>query len=358
MGRSAGAFVDAGTFWRQRISAAPGYSVIDHDNRFRAHIARSPVFASAYQRCMADRDALLRNYAGSDLADICKGTEIETDEGICLRITEEHDHQHFPLHPEEAKHRLAGRLRLIPGIGPATERLLIRKGCRTIHDLRHIRRFQKDAEKVLRIIEEGDFGAVVALIAERFGRTHPDIIMASAFSPDERFCFLDIETLGVFSRPVFLIGSAELRGGRICFHQFLARDIDEELPALLAWRDSVPQDATVISYNGRSFDLPYLADRFAYYGIEHEIARDQIDLLHITRRMHRSTLSDCRLGTVEEELLGIERGLDLPGALVPEFYDIYRRTKNPGPLLPVLKHNRQDVLSLIELLRFYREMAG
>lgn len=358
MGRSAGAFTDAGAFWRQRISAAPGYSVIEHDNRFRAHIARSSVFASAYQRCMENRDALLRSYAGTDLADICKGTEVETDEGICLRITEEHDHQQFPLQPELAERRLAGRLRLIPGIGPATERLLIRKGCRTIHDLRHIRRFQKDAEEVLRIIESKDYRAVATLIAGRMGRTHPDIIMASAFSPDERFCFVDIETLGVFSRPVFLIGSAELSGGRIRFHQFLARDIDEELPALLAWRYSVPQDATVISYNGRSFDLPYLADRFAYYGIEHEIARDQIDLLHITRRMHRSTLPDCRLGTVEEELLGIERGSDLPGALVPEFYDIYRRTKNPGPLLPVLKHNRQDVLSLIELLRFYREMAG
>ncbi len=358
MGRSAGAFLDAGTFWRQRISAAPGYSVIEHDNRFRAHIARSPVFASAYQRCMVDRDALLRTYAGSDLADICEGTEVETDEGICLRITEEQGHQLFPLHPAEAERHLIRRLRLVPGIGPATEQLLIRKGCRTIRDLRYIRRFQKDAEGVLRIIESNDYRAITTLIAARMGRTHPDIIMASAFSPEERFCFLDIETLGVFSRPVFLIGSAEIRGGRICFHQFLARDIDEELPALLAWRDSVPEDATVISYNGRSFDLPYLADRFAYYGIDHEIARDQIDLLHITRRMHRSTLSDCRLGTVEEELLGIERGSDLPGALVPEFYDIYRRTKNPGPLLPVLKHNRQDVLSLIELLRSYREMTG
>ncbi|MCQ1539155.1 exonuclease [Methanocalculus taiwanensis] len=358
MGRSAGAFLDAGTFWRQRINDAPGYSVIRHDNRFRANVARSSVFASAYQNCIDARNTLMHTYAGSALTDICHGTEVETEEGICLRITEEREHRQLPLKPEEAEGVLIRRLRLVPGIGPATERLLFRKGCRTIHDLLHIRRFQKSAGEVLQVIEGCDFGSVAALIAGRMGRAHPDIITASAFSPDERFCFLDIETLGVFSRPVFLIGSAELTCGQIRFHQFLARDIDEELPALLAWRDSVPPDATIISYNGRSFDLPYLADRFAYYGIDSGIFSDQIDLLHITRRLHRSWLTDCRLATVEEEVLGICRESDLPGALVPEFYDIYRRTKNPGPLLPVLKHNRQDVLSLIELLRFYREMAG
>ena len=42
-------------------------------------------------------------------------------------------------------------------------------------------------------------------------------------------------------------------------------------------------------------------------------------------------LSDCRLDTVEK-YIGIKRDINIPGALVPHFYDTYLRTKNVGPL--------------------------
>jgi uncharacterized protein YprB with RNaseH-like and TPR domain len=38
--------------------------------------------------------------------------------------------------------------------------------------------------------------------------------------------------------------------------------------------------------------------------------------------------------------------------MVPEFYETYLRTQNCGPLVPIVDHNRQDVVSLA-LLFFY-----
>jgi uncharacterized protein YprB with RNaseH-like and TPR domain len=32
--------------------------------------------------------------------------------------------------------------------------------------------------------------------------------------------------------------------------------------------------------------------------------------------------------------------------MVPEFYEAYLRSGNCGPLVPILDHNRQDVVSL------------
>jgi len=356
MAGTAGGFRTARSLWRERLDPRHEYRVIEHDNRFRAGIGRSGIFASEYQRLAEEKERLLDLHAGSDLSEIIAGDLIDTLEGECFGIYESVPCQPFPLDPDAARSHLLGCLRLIPGIGPAHERNLKQRGCRTIRDLLHIRRYRPSAEEALSIINHGDAGAVMAWARSRLSPTHPEVIRSSALFDPGRLVFLDIETLGVFSRPVFLIGSATVEGGTVCLRQFLARDIDEELPALLAWQESLPDDPLILSYNGRCFDVPYLADRCAYYGEEYSFGAHQLDLLHITRRTLGRDLSDCRLATIEDKILNIDRGFDLPGALVPDWYDTYRRSKNPGPLIPIIRHNRQDVLSLVDLHRRYLEM--
>jgi uncharacterized protein YprB with RNaseH-like and TPR domain len=70
------------------------------------------------------------------------------------------------------------------------------------------------------------------------------------------------------------------------------------------------------------------------------------DMLHFSRRRWKATLPSLRLTALEKAVLGINRRDDIPGAMVPEFYEAYRRSGNCGPLVPVLEHNRQDVVSL------------
>ncbi|MBR1368701.1 hypothetical protein RJ53_03935 [Methanocalculus chunghsingensis] len=356
MAGTAGGFRTARSLWRERLDPRHEYRVIEHDNRFRAGIGRTGIFASEFQRFEEEKERLCDLHAGSDLGEIIAGDIIDTPEGECFGIGESVSCPPLPLDPDAARAHLLRSLRLVPGIGPAHERRLKQKGCRTIRDLLHIRRYRPSAEETLSLITDGDAGAVMAWARSRLSPTHPEVIRSSALFDPGRLVFLDIETLGVFSRPVFLIGSATVEGGSVRLRQFLARDIDEELPALLAWQESLPDDPLILSYNGRCFDVPYLADRCAYYGEEYAFGAHQLDLLHITRRTLGRDLSDCRLATIEETVLGLKRGFDLPGALVPGWYDTYRRSKNPGPLIPIIRHNRQDVLSLVDLHRRYLEM--
>ncbi|MFW6041116.1 MAG: ribonuclease H-like domain-containing protein [Thermoplasmatota archaeon] len=37
--------------------------------------------------------------------------------------------------------------------------------------------------------------------------------------------------------------------------------------------------------------------------------------------------------------------------MVPHFYEIYLNKGNPGPLVPILEHNRKDIASLVKLFK-------
>ena len=53
----------------------------------------------------------------------------------------------------------------------------------------------------------------------------------------------------------------------------------------------------------------------------------------------------------------MERHEDVPSGLVPDFYKTYLKTGNIGPLIPIIEHNRQDVVTLARLLsQLYQEI--
>jgi uncharacterized protein len=105
-----------------------------------------------------------------------------------------------------------------------------------------------------------------------------------------------------------------------------------------------------VTFNGKAFDLPFLTGRSAYYGIGLQPPPIHFDLLHFCRRAWRGELESCSLGSIEQEILGVTRETDLPGEFVPEFYHDYLLTGNAGFLKPIVDHNRQDVISLVNVL--------
>jgi hypothetical protein len=52
---------------------------------------------------------------------------------------------------------------------------------------------------------------------------------------------------------------------------------------------------------------------------------------------------------MEQELLGFEREDDCPSSDVPRRYFEFQRSGDPTPILPVLRHNAWDILSLVAL---------
>ena len=176
----------------------------------------------------------------------------------------------------------------------------------------------------------------------------------------ERLLFLDTETTGLAGGTgtyAFLVGAGYVAGRRFVLEQYFMRDFDEE-PALLAALDSLLARAGgVVTFNGNGFDLPLLETRFVLARRRWPVALPHLDLLRPARRVWGMAGGDCRLATLERQVLGLEREDDVPGFLIPSLYFAFLRDRRPGPLRQVFAHNRDDVLSLAALLGWFARAA-
>jgi uncharacterized protein len=166
-----------------------------------------------------------------------------------------------------------------------------------------------------------------------------------------RLVFLDTETTGLAGGTgtyAFLVGAGFAEDGRAVVQQFFMRDLDEE-PALLAGLAALLERFDgVVTYNGAGFDLPLLETRFVLARRPWP-ERWHLDLLGPTRRVLGLRCPDCRLATVENQVLGLVREDDVPGGMIPALYFDYLRRRHPGALPRLFAHNRSDVLSLMSL---------
>jgi uncharacterized protein YprB with RNaseH-like and TPR domain len=185
-----------------------------------------------------------------------------------------------------------------------------------------------------------------------------DVIARDGNAPDDlsRLLFLDTETTGLAGGTgtyAFLVGAGWLEDERFVVAQYFMRDFDEE-PALLASLEPVLARASgVVTFNGAGFDLPLLETRFIMARKRWPVTLCHLDLLRPARRVWATRLEDCRLTTLEREVLGLVREADVPGGLIPTLYFEYLRSRRAGPLARVFAHNRADVLSLVTLLGWF-----
>jgi uncharacterized protein YprB with RNaseH-like and TPR domain len=161
--------------------------------------------------------------------------------------------------------------------------------------------------------------------------------------------FLDLETTGFSSTPVFLAGTVFEQDGVMRSLQYLARDYSEERVLLSLLDEFLCRFDTCITFNGKSFDMPYIRDRAGYHGISLGASPEQYDLLHVARRRWKGRLPDCRLVTLETHILGRCRIGDVPGWEVPCIYHDFVNTKDARRLRGVLRHNLIDCISMAQL---------
>jgi hypothetical protein len=150
---------------------------------------------------------------------------------------------------------------------------------------------------------------------------------------------------------IFLLGLARWRDGQLLVEQWLLTSPRAEAAWLEAFAREVPEDAVLVSFNGKTFDLPLLAARFRLARAADPLSRlRHWDLMHPLRRAFDKRWPDCRLQTAERRLLGIERVDDLPGAFAPQAFHHFLRQGDGAMLTEVVRHNRQDIVSLARLL--------
>ena len=192
-------------------------------------------------------------------------------------------------------------------------------------------------------------------LAGRLGGVELAALRANPRLPGEprsnlRNIYIDTETTGLSGGSgtlAFLLGVAAVDGDAIEVTQWLMTRFAAEAAALSAFTETLTDTDRLVSYNGKSYDLPLLLSRFRMQGLQPAFERlPHLDLLHPVRRLFGKRWNDCRLLSVEQQLLGFRRVDDLPGSEAPAAWFRYLREGQSEALIKVVEHNRQDILSL------------
>lgn len=166
----------------------------------------------------------------------------------------------------------------------------------------------------------------------------------------ESVTFVDIETTGLSigaGTVAFLVGTLNLDPDGLVLRQFLLRDFAEECAQQQAIASRLDPFELVVTYNGGRFDLPVLRSRAILNRVEAPwLAHAHLDILHPVRAVWRNLWPDCRLATAEHRLLGVTRDVDCEGWEVPLRYRQFLLEQSEEPLIEVLEHNAQDLISL------------
>jgi uncharacterized protein YprB with RNaseH-like and TPR domain len=169
-----------------------------------------------------------------------------------------------------------------------------------------------------------------------------------------KILFIDTETTGLSGGSgtyVFLVGVGYFVADTFRVAQFFMNDYNEEAALLAGLNALIRQFELIVSYNGKSFDAPLLVSRNIHQSMKSPLLDiPHFDLLHVVRRLWKHRLAECSLGYAESMLTGTYRTGDIPGYLIPQVYFEYLYRGNAKPLLPVLYHNRQDILSMVAIL--------
>lgn len=169
-----------------------------------------------------------------------------------------------------------------------------------------------------------------------------------------RCLFLDTETTGLShgaGTVAFLVGVGFVEGGEFVIEQYMLRDYADEPELIQRLADRMRAYDSVCTFNGRNFDMPLLESRFTMCRRREEWReRPNIDLLYPARRAWKLRLGSCKLGRLEEQILGAPRENDLPGSEVPERFFAYLKSGDESLLEDIVRHNRQDIATLAALL--------
>ena len=304
------------------------------------------------------KHSLLNEYEGQSLTDI-KGSEVvSTDYGDTLRIVQK-EKIDFKLTDNDFKDQINSNLKLLPSIGVKKEQTLKSQGYSTIESLKSHERYGEVSSKFLDEVEDMPLCDLMDLLNDnRYSKEcKNNLLKCLSLCDIENLKFMDIETMGLSNVPVILIGVAEIKKGNIVSTQYFLRDIYEEAAVLDGYLSHLDEDSVHVTFNGKSFDVPFIRNRCGYNRVEVPFRLPHIDLMHFAKNLWADELANCQLQTIEREKFGIERKDDVPGQYIPGYYNSYLSEENIGPIVPIIEHNRQDIVSLAGFLeKMYEEV--
>lgn len=183
--------------------------------------------------------------------------------------------------------------------------------------------------------------------------TLPKTVDVSAVAPLKDILFIDIETTGLSTANsgLYLIGAAYHRAMEWHLRQWFADSLSAEKEILQDFGSFAKDFTTVVTYNGESFDIPFLGKCAAQYGIDCGIENlKSFDLYRHIRPLKKLLgLENVKLQTVES-FMNIPRTDDTDGKDLIPIYKTFLETKDESLYQTLLAHNEDDVKVLPQLM--------
>lgn len=165
--------------------------------------------------------------------------------------------------------------------------------------------------------------------------------------------FLDLETTGLSGGVgvvPFLVGLGYFREERFWISQFFLGDIAEEETLIHTLGQFLEKMdfRSIVTFNGKAFDLPLLETRFILQQEALPLSRlPHLDFLFSARSLWSHKHESCRLYHLAQEVLEAHREEDIPSSEIPFRYFEFLRTGEFALIEPILYHNQEDLLSLL-----------
>lgn len=165
--------------------------------------------------------------------------------------------------------------------------------------------------------------------------------------------FIDLETTGLSGGTgviPFNVGMGYYRDDKFYVAQYFLGELAEEERMIqeLGQFFEEMNFQSVVTYNGKAFDIPLLETRFILYR-QHLLLSElpHLDFLFPARRLWRHKHESCRLFHLAQHVVQAQRSEDIPSAEIPWRYFQYIQTGNYDLIEPILYHNQEDILSLL-----------
>ena len=299
---------------------------------------------------------LIEQYKGLTINELYPNNHIvKNDMGQFMEIIWENVNVPQDLNLKSSKRSIIYNLKTIYYIGEYVERRLKERGVKSLYDLKHLIKYGKSANELLKLIKEKDYNALIN------NQCIHDIDASFCFNLRD-FLFLDIETLDLYDGPMIIIGLGYFTNSSFEIHILYARDVSEEIAICEHLKNCVfPNFKSFVTYNGKTFDIPYMARRFIYYYNNNPMIKKQdklydsvnniyhhIDLYHNCRRMFKGLYEKYSLTNMEEKLLDLKRENEMPSSLIGLSYRKYLQDPHRyvGLMKECIDHNYFDVYSM------------
>ncbi|MBN1222105.1 MAG: ribonuclease H-like domain-containing protein [Candidatus Aminicenantes bacterium] len=165
--------------------------------------------------------------------------------------------------------------------------------------------------------------------------------------------FIDLETTGLSGGTgtvPFNIGMGYFRDDSFWVVQYFLGELAEEERMIQELEDffRTMDFQSVVTYNGKNFDIPLLETRFILHRRPFPLGNlPHLDFLYPARSLWRHKHDNCRLSHLAHEVVRTGRTEDIPSAEIPWRYFQYLQTGNYDLIEPVIYHNQEDILSLL-----------